>query len=232
MTVAASDAVGNASAPVTRQIVVSSPAGPPPPTVPKTTVAHPKLKASYRASRLVGTIALSGTSPINTTLKIALRRHGAKTNASSSSFAAKAGKWTRTLKLPAGLLPGKYDVTVSGKGVASSQTSFAIAAPKAGIVKRSYATGPKHGPATTALGHTSELWAHFTFASLPKKGQTVTTQWILPNGSKLGANTRPRTSLVEAQVKDLSGKTLPVGRWRCVIRAGGTVVATLNVRLK
>ena len=53
----------------------------------------------------------------------------------------------------------------------------------------------------------------------------------LPNGSKLKANTRPRTSLVEAQVKDLSGKALPTGRWRCVIRAGGVVVATLNVRL-
>ena len=65
-----------------------------------------------------------------------------------------------------------------------------------------------------------------------KKGQTITTQWILPNGSKLAANTRPRTTLVEAQVKDLSGKALPTGRWRCVISAGGVVVATLSVRLK
>jgi hypothetical protein len=232
VSVAASDALGNASAPVTRQIAISTPAGPPPPTVPATTIAAPKLKATYKASRLVGTIALSGTSPIKTTLTIAIRKRGAKKNSSSSSFAAKAGKWTRTLKLPTGLTPGKYDVTVSGKGVTSSQTSFAIAAPKSGIVKRSYATGPKHGPATTTLSHTSELWAHFMFGTLPKKGQTITTQWILPNGTKLAANTRPRTSLVEAQVKDLSGKTLPTGRWRCVIRAGGSVVATLNVRLK
>jgi hypothetical protein len=174
---------------------------------------------------------LRGTSPINTSLTIAIRKHGAKTNASSSTFAAKAGPWTRTLKLPAGLTPGKYDVTISGKGVASSQTSFTIAAPKSGIVKRGYASGPKHGPATTTLGHTSELWAHFTFGTLPKKKQTITTQWTLPNGSKLKANTRPRASLVEAQVKDLSGKALPTGRWRCVIRAGGVVVATLNIRL-
>jgi PKD repeat protein len=232
VTVAASDALGNASAPVTRQIAISSPAGPPPPTVPATTIAAPKLKATYKASRLVGTIVLSGTSPINTTLTIAIRKRGAKKNSLSSSFAAKAGKWTRTLKLPTGLTPGKYDVTVSGKGVTSSRTSFALAAPKSGIVKRSYATGPKHGPATTTLSHTSELWAHFTFGTLPKKGQTITTQWVLPNGTKLAANTRPRTSLVEAQVKDLSGKALPIGRWRCVIRAGGSVVATLNVRLK
>ena len=50
------------------------------------------------------------------------------------------------------------------------------------------------GPAVTSIGRTSELWAHFTFGTLPKKGKTITTQWILPNGSKLGANTRPRTS--------------------------------------
>jgi hypothetical protein len=224
--------LGNASAPVTRQIVISSPAGPPPPTVPSTTIAKPKLKATYKASRLVGTIALSGTSPITVALTIAIRKHGAKKVSTSSRFAATSGKWTRTLKLPAGLTPGKYDVTVSGKGVRSSQTSFAIAAPKAGIVKRSYATGPKHGPATTTLSRTSELWAHFIFGTLPKKGQKITTQWILPDGTKLAANARPRTSLVEAQVKDLSGKALPTGRWRCVIRAGGSVVATLNVRLR
>jgi hypothetical protein len=232
VTVAASDAVGNASAPVARQIVISDPVGPPPPTVPATTVARPKLKAAYKASHLVGSISLTGTSPISTTLTIALRKRGGKANSVSSTFAAKAGPWTRSLKLPASLAPGTYDVTVSGNGVTSSQTSFAIAAPRSGIVKRSYATGPKHGPATTTLSHTSELWAHFTFGTLPKKGQPITTQWILPNGSKLAANTRPRTSLVEAQVKDLSGKALPAGRWRCVLRAGGAVVATLAVRLK
>ncbi|MDX6579354.1 MAG: hypothetical protein QOJ47_903, partial [Gaiellales bacterium] len=31
---------------------------------------------------------------------------------------------------------------------------------------------------------------------------------------------------------DLSGKTLPTGRWRCVIKVGKTLLATLNVRLK
>ncbi len=113
----------------------------------------------------------------------------------------------------------------------SSSTSFSIAAPVAGIVSRAYASGPRRGPAVTRLSHSSELWAHFSFGTLPKKRQTITTQWILPSGSKLAANTRPRTTLVEAQVKDLSGKPLPAGRWRCVIRAGTAVVATLTVRI-
>jgi hypothetical protein len=123
-------------------------------------------------------------------------------------------------------------VSVTGPVVQSSTTSFTVAAPASGIVKRSYASGPRRGPAVTTIAHTSELWAHFQFSFVPKKGQKITTQWVLPGGKKLAANTRPRTSLVEAQVKDLSGKTLPTGRWRCVIKVGKTVLATLNVRLK
>jgi hypothetical protein len=229
----ATDAVGNSGpAASTRQIVVTNAPVPPPPPTPSTTVSKPKVKAVWKASRLTGTVFLTGTVGANTTLTISVRRPFGKTTAFKATFRTAIGKWTRLLKLPASLTPGKYDVLVTGRGVKSSQTSFTLAAPKSGIVKRSYGTGPRRGPAATTLGTTSELWAHFVFGTLPAKRQTITTQWILPGGRKLGANTRPRTSLVEAQVKDLSGKALPTGVWHCVIRAGGAVVATLNVRLK
>ena len=234
VTIGARDGVGNATS-TTRQIVISNAGNAPPPpggSSAPTTVAKPKVKAAWKASHLVGSVSVSGTVGANTTLTVSGRLHGGKKTAFKSSFKVKAGKWTHTLKLPSSLAPGKYDVTVTGSGVRSSQTSFTLLAPKSGIVKRDYATGPRRGPEATTLSGTSELWAHFVFGTLPKKGQTITTQWILPNGSKLAANTRPRTSLVEAQVKDLSGKALPVGRWRCVISAGGVVVATLSVRLK
>jgi hypothetical protein len=234
VTVGAVDAAGNAAAPVARQIVVTTPAGPPPPGAPgtpTTSIDKPKLKATYVASKLVGSITLTGTAGVKTTLTIAIRKHGAKKTSSSTKLAVNGGTWSKTLKLPSGLAPGLYDVTVSGIGITGSKTSFTLAAPKSGIVKRTYASGPRRGPAATKLGRTSELWAHFSFGTLPKKNQTITTQWILPNGSKLAANTRPRTTLVEAQVKDLSGKALPTGRWRCVITVGKTVLATLTVRL-
>ena len=156
-------------------------------------------------------MSVSGTVGANTTLTLSIRRHGGKKTVAKSTFKAKAGKWTHSVTLPPSLAPGLYDVFVTGSGVKTSQTSFTIAAPKTGIVKRNYATGPRRGPEATTLSGTSELWAHFIFGTLPKKGQTITTQWILPNGSKLAANTRPRTTLVEAQVKDLSGKPLPDG---------------------
>ena len=72
-----------------------------------------------------------------------------------------------------------------------SQTSFTLAAPASGIVRRTFATGPRRGPSVTTLTHSSELWAHFSFKTLPKRGQKITTQWILPSGKKLAANTRP-----------------------------------------
>ena len=236
VTIGAKDALGNAAAAVTRQIVVSNAKGAPPPPPPgsgaPTTIASAKLKATWKASHLVGSVSVSGTVGANTTLTLSIRRHGGKKTVAKSTFKAKAGKWTHSVTLPPSLAPGLYDVFVTGNGVKTSQRSFTIAAPKTGIVKRNYATGPRRGPEATTLSGTSELWAHFIFGTLPKKGQTITTQWILPNGSKLAANTRPRTTLVEAQVKDLSGKPLPTGRWRCVISAGGVVVATLSVRLK
>ncbi len=61
VTVGASDAVGNASPPTTRQIVITNAPVPPPPPTPPTSVAKPKLKAAWKASHLVGTLSLSGT---------------------------------------------------------------------------------------------------------------------------------------------------------------------------
>jgi hypothetical protein len=231
VTLSGVDSAGNVAVPAMRQIVITGPAGPGGST-PQTTIAKPKLKAAYVASKLVGTVALSGTSAAATTLQLQLRRSGAKKVAVTLHLAVKkAGKWSKTVTLPKTLAPGKYGVAVTGKGVGASSSSFTIAAPKSGIVSRVYASGPRRGPAVTKIAGTSELWAHFHFATLPKTGQAITTQWTLPNGTKLAANTRPRTSLVEAQVKDLKGRPLPKGLWRCVIRAGGTVVATLSVRL-
>jgi PKD domain len=229
VSVVATDAVGNAGGPATHQIVVTNPPIPP---IPATTIARPKLKALWKSNKLVGSVALSGTVGLSTVLTAKVKLHGGTKTSISSRCGTKLGAWSRTLKLPSGLAPGRYDVTVSGNGVSSATTSFTLVAPASGIIKRSYATGPRKGPAVTALGKTSELWAHFQFRTVPKKGQKITTQWILPSGRKLSANTRPRTTLVEAQVKDLAGKNLPPGRWRCVIRVGKIVLVTLNVRLK
>jgi PKD repeat protein len=194
-------------------------------------IAKPSVKAVYVGGKLDGSVGLSGTSATATKLSIAISKAGAKKALATSTLTIKAGKWSKTIKLPASLLPGSYTVTASGKGVSSTSASFTIPVPKTGITNQVYASGAQHGPAATKLASTSQLWAHFSFRTVPKKGLTITTQWTLPSGAKLGANTRPHASLVEAQVRDLKGHALPSGKWHCVLRVGGTVVATATVRV-
>jgi hypothetical protein len=229
--VSARDGVGFAAAPVTRQIVVSNPPPPPPPAPPAIAVSKLAVKTVWKASRLVGSVTISGTVGAATTLTLEYRLHGAKKIAGSNTSQVAAGPWSRTLKLPASLAPGRYDLSATGKGVISAGTSFTVAAPKSGIVSRSYASGLRHGPAVTRLATTSELWAHFSFSTLPAKGQKITTQWTLPGGRKLRANPQARSKVVEAEVKQSGTTPLPKGPWHCVVRAGSVIVATLNVRL-
>ena len=230
VSVAAIDAVGNASAPVNRQILITSPPIPP---LPATTVTTPKMKITWKSGKLSSsTLTLTGTVGAPAKLTLSVNLHSTGKGVLRSTFDATAGAWTRTLKLPASFAPGTYDVMVAGPVVRQSQTSFTLAPPVSGIVKRSYATAQRRGPTAVSLSNARELWAHFSFSALPKRGQKITTKWILPNGKRLAANLRPRSGLVEAQVKDLSGKALPTGRWRCVITVGKTVLATLNVRLR
>jgi hypothetical protein len=236
VTLAATDLGGNAAAPATRTITITAA------TKPggggggggggaTLSLAKPKVKASYVAGRLVGSVALRGTSGAASKLTVVIRKKGTKKATSTSKLIVKAGTWSKTVKLPANLLPGTYTVTASGAGVTSASASFTIAAPASGIAGKAYASATHQGPAATRIARTSELWAHFQLAVLPKKGQAVTTQWVLPSGSKLATNARPRTGPIEAQVRDLKGRPLPAGTWRCILRAGGVVIATLRVRI-
>ncbi len=239
VSVTASDSAGNPGTdPATETITVSAPA--PAPTHggengdgggSEISIDTPSVKATYVGGKLVGSVGLKGTSAIATKLSIAISKKGAKKAIATSTLTIKAGKWSKTIKLPATLRPGSYVVTASGKGVSRTSASFKIPVPKTGITTRVYTSGAQHGPAVTRISSTSQLWAHFHFGALPKKGLAITTQWTLPSGTRLGANTRPHASLVEAQVKDLKGNPLPKGTWHCVLRVSGTVIASATVRI-
>jgi hypothetical protein len=229
VTAGAVDTVGNGATPSTHTITIASP---PPPPLPATTVAAPKPSYSWKGGKLKGSVTISGTVGGAASLTVTIKARVGGKMVAKATLSASAGAWSQAFTLPPTLLPGIYDVDVSGAAVQPSSTSFSLTAPVTGIVSRSFASATHGGPAAASVGATTQLWAHFRFAVLAKKGQKITTQWILPSGTKLGAVTRPRGSLVEAQVKDLRGKTLPKGRWRCVLRVGKTVLATLNVRLK
>jgi len=211
----------------TRQIVVTAA-----PVTPASSLAKPRLRAAYVASRLIGTLSLNGRTAAPSTLSIAIRRVGAKQAASTVRLSVrKAGPWSKTIRLPTGLTPGSYRVSVSGTGVTGSSASFTLAAPASGIARSVYASAARHGRVATTLRRAHVVWAHFRFGTLPKKGRRITSQWIRSNGSKLAPVSRARAGLVEAQLRDPDGGRLPTGRWRCVLRVGGSIVATLGVRV-
>ncbi len=204
------------------------------PTLPKTTVAKPKVKASYVASHLVGSVTLTGPSRDRDQAHD-LAAQARRQEDLGDEHVRRKGRQVvaHSLKLPGGLLPGEVrrDGVRHRRHERRRRRSRSRPRSRASSSAR-YATGPRRGPAATTLTGTNELWAHFALLRCRRRARRSRPSGSLPNGSKLGANTRPRTSLVEAQVKDLSGKALPTGRWRCVITVGKVVVATLNVRLK
>ena len=116
VTIGARDALGNAAAAVTRQIVVSNAKG-----ATSTSSAGqwrparrpPQSRSSRRrgqASHLIGSVSVSGTVAANATLTLSIRRHGGKKTV-RRALQGKAGKWTHSVKLPRSLAPGIYDVS-------------------------------------------------------------------------------------------------------------------------
>jgi hypothetical protein len=229
VTVGSNDTVANVATPTSRQIVISNGIAP----LPSTTVATPRAKIGWKRGKLAhSSLTVSGTVGSPASLTIAMLRHGTTRSAVRSIFRAAAGPWSTTLKLPATLAPGLYDITVRGPAVQPSQTSFTLAAPASGRIARAFATRSRFGSPAITHTRSHELWAHFSFSTLPARGHRLTTRWILPNGTELAATTHARSRLLESHVGDLSGKTLPPGRWRCVLEVGGVILATVSVRLE
>ena len=89
---------------------------------------------------------------------------------------------------------------------------------------------PAAGPPVTVLpGKAEQLWAYFHFAIPPRPGRLLTAQWLTPGGSPAAPPVgKPRALTVVSFIKSPG---LQRGVWRCVLRAGGRVVARASVRL-
>jgi hypothetical protein len=78
----------------------------------------------------------------------------------------------------------------------------------------------REGPAALGALH---------FAIPPQQGRLLTAQWLTPSGRPAAPPVgKPRASTVVSFVK---GSRLQPGLWRCVLRAGGRVVARASLRL-
>jgi Tol biopolymer transport system component len=198
------------------------------PTPLPSAVTSAAIIARWRESQLDGAVVARGYVARVVDLSLALRRGGAI--AALATVPAR-GAFNERLRLPASLLPGSYVLRVGAgrSGYAPQELPVRLAAPPEGVVTDAFATTQANGvrpaqiPASAAV-----VYAHFRFAVLPR-GLPLTVSWYRPDGSSAG---KPLVKGTQAEVVTFlrapSGR-LPSGRWRCVLRAGSTIVKQLVV---
>jgi hypothetical protein len=132
------------------------------------------------------------------------------------------------------LLPGGFVVSVTGSSHGLSLPfqlrPTVIPAPRAGVVRRAFASAAANGPGTARLPRAAtEAWAHFRFATQPSVRLHLLVAWHDPNGRLVGSIAKSNRPEIVSFVKLPSG--LPSGRWIAELRAGKTVVSRLTVRI-
>ena len=199
-------------------------------TSPAATVVNAEAAPRWVLSRQIGTLVVVGTASHSSELRITLR--SAKSAYPPIAVSAPAGDYRLSVRLPADLLPGAYNVTVGGASggerLLDVVRSVQVAAPAAGIVARSWMSATAGGPARARVPRaTRRLFAQFAFAVRPLKGQRVTAVWLAPSGAVALRQRFAPAELVRAAFAD--DKTLAVGRWRCRLEVGRSVLAIATV---
>jgi hypothetical protein len=193
-------------------------------------IASARIEGSWRESRFAGALVVAGR--IDTAARVELRLTGPARPA-RFSLTLPAGAFERRLALPRGLLPGRYVLRLRGAGgtqLAETSRLLRLAAPAEGVALRAFVSVVRNGPAVTAVARgSSELWARFELAALPRRGALSVT-WYRPDGGAAPAVGKPAARVVESFVADEDG--LAPGVWRCELRAGSIVVAAVEARVR
>ncbi len=191
------------------------------------------FRARWHESVFGGELIIEGEAAELITVRLALRQ-GERVRM-TTSLAIPAGPFARAVAVPQSLLPGEYVLeVVPDAGTAATQAiRLALAPPREGVVRVAYASaGRGAAPVTRFPRRTSVVFAHFSFAALPRPGLPLSVSWYRPGGKLAGPRRRKATSaLVVAFVGGRKGAPLPRGLWQSVIRAGPIVVKRLRFRV-
>ena len=231
----ATDAVGN-TAVASGTVAVSAPPVDPA-TLPAVTLARVRLAASYRQSRLKGTVTVAGRSNLPATLTVRVLSTGSRPRVlAQRRLAVRAGSFTVALRLPATLVPGRYRLelraTSGGISLPVLARRLELKSPPEGVVGRAFAHASANGPPATRLrGPRREVHATFVFAALPRRG-VITVRWAMPGGRLLPGVDKPRERRVRSDVRIRQpGRHLAPGVWRARLFAGRVLVAQVAVRI-
>jgi Tol biopolymer transport system component len=199
---------------------------PPPPKA----VASASMQPRWLESMYRGALVVRGSVPGTARLHLVLRRGTAVHF--TANVTLPAGEFRRSFKLPVKLLPGRYllDVTAPTSATALTPQTLTIIlrAPPEGVVSEAWASDVVGGPPLERLPSTTPIaFAQFRFAALPRRGRVLVAHWFGPGYPDLKPRPKPSSRLVITFVNTKNGVPLPSGLWRCMLRAGPTVVKRL-----
>jgi Tol biopolymer transport system component len=204
--------------------------------LPPPVVTGALFHAVWRESTLRGAVVVEGQVATPVAVRLALTQ-GGRVRA-SWRLELDAGPFAQALALPTTLLPGGYLLQVTPEaspGAYPPQTiPLELEAPREGVVRVAYASASPGGiPLRRFPFGTTVVFAQFRFAALPRPGAVLSVSWSRPGGRLAGPPRRKRAAdLVVAFVRSRGNAPLPRGPWKCVIRAGPTVVKRLAFRIR
>ena len=166
---------------------------------------------------------VDGPSSLNASLR-PLARIGTVT--ARKEFAAPAGAFSETLRLPNRPLPGKYRLRVAGSTgatvLAPVDIVVTVPAPPEGIVARLDVGTSRSGPFSGRVvsGKHAMLWARYLFVS-PPTGKKIQLVWSQTSHRLVGKVAKRDATSILLSVG--SGQPLRKGRWITVLTIDGHV---------
>jgi hypothetical protein len=209
------------------------------------------VTATWKASRLTGSVKLQGTASESVTLTVALAKR-ARTSASvgrprTTTTSAKpcrlalakvctltlaAGSFTSTLPLADRLLPGSYELRIRGVADGLAVVPLVIPAPAEGVVdKVRVSTTPRGADLATVPDGARQFIVTFRFAALPKR-PLLTLVVRYPDGTEVAARDRYKAArFVPVRQPKPPGRDHETGTWRFTLKSGDRVISAARVQV-
>jgi hypothetical protein len=190
------------------------------------------LSGTWKQSRVKGTLTVTGSVPragayaVDALLGKAQKLH--------ASLTLPTGEFSKTVALPATLVPGSYTVSLL-PGFPATQVKPAsrpavLVAPATGVVDATVLSGAKNGPPASTLRNVNTIWATFHFAAVPK-GKLTVTWYLTPRGGKrqnLGLTAKSASATIVSFIR-LGGRR---GKVTASIARKGVLIAQQSITTK
>jgi len=142
----------------------------------KATLARARFTATWKRSRVRGTLTISGRAPVAGRYTLNVAR--GKKRRIHVTIALPAGAFSRVIPLPGTLFPGTHTVTLipANAFVKRGVRTAALRSPPEGVVDGASFSRTRAGKATRVLSAASSLWARFHLVAIPR-GKPLTLTW-------------------------------------------------------